>query len=122
MSRKLLAINQKRPKRSAALAEPITVTSGSVFHALGLENADDLVLRSALIRKVGEVARAKNLTQAEIAELLCVDQPRVSTLLAGKISKFSTDALVRMLMALGQNVTVRVTAARAAKGKLVVVA
>lgn len=122
MSRKLLAINQKRPKRSAALAEPITVTSGSVFHALGLENADDLVLRSALIRKVGEVARAKNLTQAEIAELLCVDQPRVSTLLAGKISKFSTDALVRMLMALGQNVTVRVTAARAAKGKLFVVA
>lgn len=122
MSRKLLAINHKRPKRSAALAEPITVTSGSVFHALGLENADDLVLRSALIRKVGEVARAKNLTQAEIAELLGVDQPCVSTLLAGKISKFSTDALVRMLMALGQNVTVRVTAARAAKGKLVVVA
>lgn len=122
MPRKLLAIKQKRPKRSAALAEAITVTSGSVFHALGLENADDLVLRSALIRKVGEVARAKNLTQAKIAELLGVDQPRVSTLLAGKISKFSTDALVRMLMALGQNVTVRVTAARAAKGKLVVVA
>jgi predicted XRE-type DNA-binding protein len=41
--------------------------------------------------------RGEGWTQAEAAARLNVNQPRVSDLLNGKISKFSLDALVNML-------------------------
>lgn len=105
-------------KRKSNEAEAVTVSRESAFHALGLENADELVLRSHLIRRVGAVIKAKRLSQAAIGEKIGMDQPRVSALLAGKISKFSTDRLVSILTILGQDVEVRVRRARNAHGEL----
>jgi predicted XRE-type DNA-binding protein len=109
-------------KRKTEALEAVTVSRESAFHALGFENADDLVLRSHLIRKVGEVIKSMKLSQAEIGERIGMDQPRVSALLAGKISKFSTDKLVHALTVLGQDVEVRVRPARKAYGELMIAA
>ncbi len=102
--------------------ETVTVSRESAFHALGLENADDLVLRAHLIRKVGDIIKAKKLSQAAIGKKIGMDQPRVSALIAGKISKFSTDRLVNVLTILGQDVEMRVRPARKEHGELLIAA
>jgi predicted XRE-type DNA-binding protein len=100
----------------------VSVSTESAFHALGLPDADDLVLRAELLRRIAEIIRERGLTQVRAGELLDMDQPRVSALLRGKITKFSTDRLLRALSDLGQDVEVRISPAREGKGRLRVAA
>jgi predicted XRE-type DNA-binding protein len=105
-----------------AKSEAVSYSTESAFHSLGLPDADDLVLRAELMRKIGEIIAARGLTQAQAGELVGMDQPRVSALLKGKIGKFSTDRLLKALSDLGQDVELRITPARAGKGRLHVAA
>jgi len=98
--------------------EPVTYSTGSAFHALGLADADDLELRAQLMQRIGDVVAARGLTQVQAGELMAMDQPRVSALLRGKIGKFSTDRLLKALSDLGQDVELRITPARSGRGKL----
>jgi predicted XRE-type DNA-binding protein len=94
----------------------------SAFHALGLPDAGELVLRSALIRKAAAAVRASGLTQSAVGRLVGMEQPRVSALLAEKISLFSTDRLVAVLVALGHDVDVRIRRSKTGQGRLRVAA
>jgi predicted XRE-type DNA-binding protein len=105
-----------------AKREAVTYSSDSAFHALGLPDADDLVLRAELMRKISEIVVARGLTQAQAGVLMRMDQPRVSALVKGKIAMFSTDRLLQALSDLGQDVEVRITPARTGKGRLRVAA
>jgi predicted XRE-type DNA-binding protein len=100
----------------------VSYTSESAFHALGLPDADDLVLRADLMRKIGEIVAARGLTQAQLGELMHIDQPHVTALLEGRINEFSTDRLLQALSHLGQDVELRITAAPTGKGRLRVAA
>ena len=70
----------------------------------------NLKLRSALLIDITEKLRSLDLTQAKAAERLCINQPRVSALLQGKIDKFRLDSLVDMAHRLGLHVSIRVAA------------
>jgi predicted XRE-type DNA-binding protein len=98
--------------------EKVIYETESAFHALGLPDADDLVLRADLMRKIGEIIAERGLPKAEAGDLMDMDQPRVSALLKGRIGKFSTDRLLRALSDLGQNIESRVTPAETPKGRL----
>jgi predicted XRE-type DNA-binding protein len=100
----------------------VSVSAESAFHALGLPDANDLVLRAELLRKIADIIKERGLTQVRAGELLDMDQPRVSALLHGKITKFSTDRLLRALSDLGQDVELRISPAREGKGRLRVAA
>jgi predicted XRE-type DNA-binding protein len=84
-------------------------SSGNVFADLGLENSDELLIKAELVRQISNLIDARRLTQAEAAKMLGIDQPKVSALLNGKLSGFSTDRLFRFLNALGSDVEIRVT-------------
>lgn len=66
--------------------------------------AENLKLRSALMVALKAHLARSNLTQAQIAKLFGVTQPRVSDLLRGKINVFGLDALVNMAAAAGLRV------------------
>lgn len=100
----------------------MTYSAESAFHALGLPEAEDSVLRAELMRKIAEIIAGRSLTQVRAGELMHMDQPRVSALLKGKIGKFSTDRLLKALSDLGQDVELRITPARRGKGRLHVAA
>ena len=70
----------------------------------------NLKLRSALLIEITEKLDGQGLTQAKIAEMLCISQPRVSALLQGKIENFRLDTLVDMASRLGLQVSIRVAA------------
>ena len=65
------------------------------------EQAANLTARSMLMIAIEQRIKENGWTQAEAAKRFHVTQPRVSDLLNGKINKFSLDALVNMLPAVG---------------------
>lgn len=89
--------------------------STSVWDALvdSPEEAENLRLRSQLMRAITRTVKAWDVAQKEAAQRLHVTQPRLNDLLKGKIDKFSLDALVNMLASanLEIEVTVRLKAA-----------
>lgn len=82
----------------------------SVFDAIAdsPEEALNMKLRASLIREVRAIVADAGWTQMETAQRLGITQPRVSDLVNGKLSKFSLDALVKILARLGSDIELRV--------------
>ena len=64
-------------------------------------------LRSELIHVVSTHIREENLKQREVANLLGISQPRVSTLLKGDFESIRLDSLVQFALKLGHTVTIK---------------
>ena len=86
-----------------------------VFTGLGFApaEAENLRIRSAMMRALVSFIREKKLTQVRAARLLGITQPRVSDLMRGKIHLFSIDNLVILLAAAGLRVDLKVKKAAA---------
>ena len=83
-------------------------SSGNVFADLELANSEELLIKAQIVRQISSLIATRKLTQTEAAEILGIDQPKVSALLRGKLSGFSTQRLFRFLNALGSDVEIRV--------------
>lgn len=70
------------------------------------EEAENLRVRSQLMRAIRQVVKTWDVSQKEAAQRLHITQPRLNDLLKGKIDKFSLDALVNMLA--GANLEIEV--------------
>lgn len=83
-----------------------TESSGNIFADLGLPDADELLAKADLAIQISRIIEERALTQAQAAELLGVDQPKVSALVRGRLEGFSMERLYRFLNALGQDVEI----------------
>lgn len=92
------------------------ISTGNVFADLGLKQPDELLARAKLLYEVGSLIKASKLSQAEIAQKLEISQPKVSMLVSGRLSAFSTDTLLHYLSLLGCNVEIRVRKPRSRIG------
>ena len=63
-------------------SEDVIVThgSGNIFADLGLPDPDDLLAKANLALHIARTIKARKLTQAKAAQLLGLDQPKVSCL------------------------------------------
>jgi predicted XRE-type DNA-binding protein len=80
----------------------------NIFSAIGRKDADELIARSELLDDVGNLIEKSGLTQHEVAKKLGVKQSKVSKLVNGHLSEFSTDTLLHYLAILGCKVEIRV--------------
>jgi predicted XRE-type DNA-binding protein len=87
----------------------IVASIGNVFADLGLPDAQDRLAKAELARKIGTIIHDRHLTQSGAAEILGVDQPKVSALVTGRLSGFSFERLIHFLTLLGQDVAITVT-------------
>lgn len=73
-------------------------STGNVFQDLGFspDDAENLKLRADLMIELSKLIKVRRLTQAKVAKVFGVSQPRVSDLVRGKIDRFSVDTLVAM--------------------------
>jgi len=92
------------------MTQPIdfTSSSGNVFEDLGFEEPGVMLIKAQLIQAIADVIRERGLTQAEAAELLDADQPKVSLLMRGRVTGFSTERLLRYIGKLGLGVKLEV--------------
>jgi predicted XRE-type DNA-binding protein len=75
----------------------VTIGSGNVFADLGFANPEEELLKAKLIREIRSIIKRRKLTQAKAAILLGLKQPDVSSIVTGRVGKFSLDRLVRCL-------------------------
>lgn len=103
--------------------QEVTSSTGNVFEDLDLPEADTALAKAKLAAGISRIIEDRHLTQTEAAELLGVDQPKISALARGRLSGFSTERLLRFLNALGQDVdiVIRNGGRASAPGKLRVV-
>jgi predicted XRE-type DNA-binding protein len=100
--------------KSTKKQERIEKSSGNVFADLGLRTAQDRLVKAKLAHRICEAIAARGLTQAKAAELVGLDQPKISALMRGKLGGFSAERLFRCLNDLGQEVEITIRpAARA---------
>jgi len=83
-------------------------SSGNVFADLGLPDGEERLAKAELARKIEQVIKRKKLTQENAAKILNVSQPKISALLNGKLAGFSMDRLLKFLMALDQDIEIRI--------------
>lgn len=88
----------------------VTESSGNIFEDLGFNDieSENLKLRAQLMRELDTLIHGERLTQSEAAELLGIQQSRVSDLVRGKIDRFSIDMLVKLLAKTGRHVEITV--------------
>jgi predicted XRE-type DNA-binding protein len=108
----------KRRSRSRPMARKnYIVGSGNVFEDLGHPRPAEALAKAELARKIAELIAKRRMTQAAAAELLSIDQPKVSALVRGRLAGFSLDRLVRFLVLLGSDVEIVVKPRSRAMGR-----
>lgn len=87
-------------------------SSGNVFADLGFENPEEALAKSELARQIAKLIKKKKLTQKKVADILGIDQPKISALIHGRLRSFSLERLIRFLNELGQDVSIIISPAQ----------
>lgn len=84
-------------------------STGNVFEDIGFEDAKERLMKANIAAKICQIIDAKSLKQKEAAELLKIDQPKISALYNGRLSGFTLDRLFRFLYLLNQDIEVKIS-------------
>jgi predicted XRE-type DNA-binding protein len=95
----------------------VTASSGNVFADLGLPEPQEELLKAQLAHRIHRAIKRRRLTQVAAAALMGIDQPKVSALLNGRLTNFSSERLMRLLAALGEGVDISVIPAEPGREK-----
>ncbi len=96
------------PKKQLKEQEEIEVvtSSGNVYADTGHPNPDEAMAKAELALLISAAIKRKKLTQKKAAELIGVDQPKISAIIRGQLSGFTIDRLFRFLIALGMDIVI----------------
>ena len=95
----------------------VFVGSGNVWADLGYPDADDMLAKAGLVVEIDRIIRARRITQAQAAELMGIDQPKVSNLLRGRFRGYSMQRLMEFLTRLGRDVEIIISRERPTRRK-----
>ena len=93
-------------KPSANRSEKIVPSSWNVFADLGFADAGELQTKVRLAIAINDVLHRRGLSQGKAAELLGINQPKVSTLSKYRLEGFSVERLMRFLTSLNKDVEI----------------
>jgi predicted XRE-type DNA-binding protein len=101
---------ENEPRDEAGTEIPVTPSGGNVFADLGFAEPEEELTKAQLASHIRQIIKRRRLTQVAAAALMGIDQPKVSALLNGRLANFSSERLMRLLTALGQDVEIMVKA------------
>lgn len=84
----------------------IVESSGNLYADLSYKNPEEMQAKAELAHEIYLIIKKKKLTQKKTAELLGLNQPKVSNLVNGRLSGFSTERLMRFLNILEYDVNI----------------
>jgi len=79
-----------------------------VFADLGITQPDLALVKARLVQQIRDLIAKQGLNQTQAAKLLGLDQPKVSALVRGRTSGYTTDRLFKFLNLLGQQVDITI--------------
>lgn len=86
--------------------ERIVASSGNIYKDFGYPDADDMQTKAGLVMQLQRIIDERGLTQQQAAEILGIDQPKVSNLLRGRFRGYSVSRLMAFLNAFDQDVEI----------------
>ncbi len=92
--------------------EKVQESSGNVFANLALDQPRDRLVKAELAHQICQAISARRLTQTKAAEIMRLDQPKVSALMHGKLKGFSVERLFQCLNDLGHEIQITIRPAR----------
>jgi predicted XRE-type DNA-binding protein len=99
---------KKKQKKVKTEEADFEITNGNVFEDLKLEQPEELLVRSTLLMQVGDLIENSGFSQQDVAKKLGITQPKVSMLVSGRLSAFTSETLFHYLSILGCEVEIRV--------------
>ncbi|HVC80565.1 MAG TPA: helix-turn-helix transcriptional regulator [Chloroflexota bacterium] len=93
----------------------VVPSSGNIFADLDLAEPEELLAKAALGHQIREVIVERGWTQVQAAAALGIAQPNVSALMAARLSGFSIERLLRLLLRLDQDIEIVVRPKREAR-------
>ena len=93
-------------KSSAERSGKIVRSSGNVFADLRLADSGERQTKVRLAVAINDVVERRGLSQGKAAELLGINQPKVSALSKYRLEGFSVERLMRFLTSLNQDVEI----------------
>jgi predicted XRE-type DNA-binding protein len=88
------------------MKEIIQAGSGNVFADLRLPLPEELHAKAKIAVRICQILEKRRITQKKAAAILGIDQPKVSSLMHGRLEGFSTERLFRFLNSLDQDVEI----------------
>jgi predicted XRE-type DNA-binding protein len=86
----------------------IVESSGNIFADLNLPEPEELLAKANLAYRIREAIAERSWTQAQAAEALDVPQPTISLIMNAKLSGFSMERLLRLLLRLDRDIEIAV--------------
>lgn len=84
----------------------LEMSSGNVFADIGIENPEEELTKAQLVWEIEKIIKKKKMTQAAAAEVMGINQPKVSALIRRKLDGFSVERLIHFLNTLGQDIDI----------------
>ena len=81
-------------------------SSGNVFADLNIPKPEQYLAKAQLAARICEIIQERGLNQSQAAEILHVNQPKISALMRGNLDGFSSDRLFRFLNYLDQEIVI----------------
>lgn len=90
--------------------------SNNVYAALGMPDAEEMLVKAQLAAKIAEIIKNRKMTQVQASDMLGIPQPKLSNMLRGRFRGISETKMLDCLTRLGRDVQIVVkTASRSRK-------
>ena len=81
-------------------------SSGNVYLDIGVPDPIQMHIKARLADKIGEIIKARRLTQMQAAEIVGISQPKLSRILRGEFRGISEVKMFECLNRLGRDVEI----------------
>jgi predicted XRE-type DNA-binding protein len=98
---------EKRKQKIKTEEMEYTISSGNVYADFGHPNPEEAQTKAELAMAITAIIKEKNLNQQQAAELMGIDQPKVSKITRGLLSEFTIERLMRFLLNLSYDIELK---------------
>jgi predicted XRE-type DNA-binding protein len=82
------------------------LSSENVFADIGFDNAEEMLLKSELVRQINKTIKERELTSVQTRDLLNINEEMLSNLSKGRLTELTLENLFRYLNILGRDLEV----------------
>ena len=82
------------------------IGSGNIFADIGFDNAEEMLLKSELVRQVNRTIKDRDLNSIQVKKTLSLDENMLSNLAQGRLTELTIENLFRYLNILGRDLEI----------------